>query len=266
LKTDKALQDEPIVSREDTSAKTSPELADELRDAPLASLKGRTTSAAATALVLHLAVEYPRTSSKDGVSYKPQKLLPQVHAAIGAVLADLLMAQADEDGAGWLRLSLDKKAFKKPSPVSYRMFDGLRSSWKAGKLIAEHTGYPGQFGFGNPGPRVGKMTRFRATPKLLKIAEDHGVLLSEVQTASVKTPTKAAALERLRPLGFAWAARLSGTSVVAVSRGRCRCPFGLTGGLGNGRSALYATCRRVCDLVVIEGKADVALTSLKRRE
>jgi hypothetical protein len=140
LTTDKALQDEPIVAQEAASAKISPELADELRDAPLASLKGRTISASANGFVLHLAAEYPRTTNKDGASYKPNKLLPQIHAAIGAFLADLLMVQADKDSEGWLRLSLDKKAFRKPSPVSYRMFDGLRTSWKAAKLIAEHAG------------------------------------------------------------------------------------------------------------------------------
>ena len=56
------------------------------------------------------------------------------------------MAQGNEDGAGWLRLSLDKKGFKKPAPVSYRMFDGLRTSWKVAGLITEHAGYPGQAG------------------------------------------------------------------------------------------------------------------------
>lgn len=129
----------------------------------------------------HLATAYPRTSSKEGVSYMPQKLLSQVHAAIGAFLADLLMAQVNEDGGGWLRLSLDKKIFKKPAPVIYRMLDGLRTAWKAARLIEEHAGYPGQLGFASPGPRVGKMTRFRATLKLLKIAEEHGVIVVAVQ-------------------------------------------------------------------------------------
>ena len=55
------------------------------------------------------------------------------------------------------------------------------TSWKAAGLIEEHAGYPGKLGFGSPGPLVGNMTRFRATPKLLKIAEDHGVLVSEAQ-------------------------------------------------------------------------------------
>jgi hypothetical protein len=176
---EKPQEDHPIQG-EAILAKTSPELADELRFAPLANLKGRTISASGNALVSHLATAYPRRSSKKGTSYKPQKLLPQVHAAIGGFLADLLSAQGEDDG-GWLRLSLDKKAFKKPNPVSYRMFDGLRSSWKAAGLIVEHAGYPGQLGFASPGPRVGKMTRFRATPKLLKIAAEHGVLVTAMQ-------------------------------------------------------------------------------------
>jgi hypothetical protein len=44
------------------------------------------------------------------------------------------MAQGNEDGGGWLRLSLAKSNYKKPNPVSYRMFYGLRTSWKAAGL------------------------------------------------------------------------------------------------------------------------------------
>jgi hypothetical protein len=181
LKTDETPHEEGINYLEVTAAKTSPELADELRFAPLANLKGRVISASAAALVSYLADAYPRTTKKAKRSNTPRKLLPQVHAAIAAFLADLLMAQGNEDGAGWLRLSLNKKGFKKPSPVSYRMFDGLRTAWKAAGLIAEHAGYPGKLGFGNPGPLFGNMTRFRAAPMLIKICEDHGVLVSEAQ-------------------------------------------------------------------------------------
>jgi hypothetical protein len=172
---------EAEIDGEATAAKTSPELADELRFAPLANLKGRATSASAVTLVSHLADAYPRTTKNATRSNKPRKLEPQVHASIGAFLADLLMAQGDEESAGWLRLSLAKNDFKKPAPVSWRMFDGLRTAWKAAALITEHAGYPGALGFGSPGPPVGNMTRFRATPKFLKIAEDHGVLVSEAQ-------------------------------------------------------------------------------------
>ena len=155
MKTDETPHEAEIYG-EVTAAKTSPELADELRFAPLANLKGRAISAPAAALVSYLAGAYPRSTKNATRSNKPRKLEPQVHAAIGAFLADLLMAQGNEDGAGWLRLSLDKKDFKKPSPVSYRMFDGLRTSWKVAGLITEHAGYPGQLGFEVPVHSSGK--------------------------------------------------------------------------------------------------------------
>jgi hypothetical protein len=180
LKTDEALHEDEI-DPEFAAAKTSPELADELRFAPLANLKGRTTSPSAAALVSYLADAYPRTTKNATRSNRPRTLKPQFHAAIGAFLTDLLMAQGNEEAGGWLRLSLAKNAYKKPSLVSYRMFDGLRMSWKAAGLIEEHAGYPGALGFGNPGPNFGSMTRFRATPKLIKISEEHGVVIQDVQ-------------------------------------------------------------------------------------
>jgi hypothetical protein len=181
LKTDETLHELEITDSEVGAVKTSPELADKLRFAPLANLKGRAISASAVALVSHLADAFPRTTKTATRSNRPRKLEPQIHAAIGAFLADILMAQDNEDGGGWLRLSLDKKGFKKPNPVSYRMFDGLRTAWKAAGLIAEHAGYPGKLGFGNPGPVFGSLTRFRATPKLLKISVEQGVLIQELQ-------------------------------------------------------------------------------------
>jgi len=181
LKANETPNEGEMTDSEVGAVKTSPELADELRFAPLANLKGRAISASAVALVSHLADAYPRTTKTATRSNKPRTLEPQVHAAIGAFLADLLMSQGNEDGAGWLRLSLDKRSFKKPNPVSYRMFDGLRASWKAAGLIEEHAGYPGKLGFGSPGPMVGRMTRFRVTPKFLKIAKHHGVPIQEVQ-------------------------------------------------------------------------------------
>src|SRR4029077_1229739 len=121
LKKDDALHG-PEIDSEFGASKTSSELADELRSAPLANLKGRATSASAAALVSHLSNAYPRTTKSATRSNKPRKLEPQFHAAIGAFLADLLMAQGNEEGGGWLRLSLAKNGFKKPSLVSYRMF------------------------------------------------------------------------------------------------------------------------------------------------
>jgi hypothetical protein len=96
------------------------------------------------------------------------------------MLAALLVARADEEAAGWFRMSLDKDNFKRPAPVAYRMFTAIRSSWRDASLIEEHRGYPGSLAFGNPGPANGMMTRFRATPALLKICEGCGVYSRDV--------------------------------------------------------------------------------------
>jgi hypothetical protein len=181
LKTEEKPHEDDTVDGEAAPAKTSPEFADELRFAPLANLMGRAISSSAASLVSRLADAYPRTTKTAKRSNKPRKLEPQLHAAIGAFLADLLMAQGNQDSGGWLRLSLAKNDFKKPSPVSYRMFGGLRTAWKAAGLIEERAGYSGKRGFGNPGPIVGSMTRFRATPKLLKVSKERGVLIHDVQ-------------------------------------------------------------------------------------
>jgi hypothetical protein len=114
LATDETLHEGEIHS-EVAAAKTSPELADELRFAPLANLKGRTISASAAALVAHLASAYPRTTKTAKRSNRPRKLEPQIHAAIGAFLADLLMAQGNEDGGGWLRRSLARMTSRNPA-------------------------------------------------------------------------------------------------------------------------------------------------------
>jgi hypothetical protein len=55
------------------------------------------------------------------------------------------------------------------------MFDGIRKPWKAAGLLEENTGYPGILAFDNPGPLVGQMSRFRMTPRLLEICNEHGI-------------------------------------------------------------------------------------------
>jgi len=168
-----------IDSREQDVARTVPsELADELRYAPLGNLRGYAVSKQGTALVQHLAHKYPRVaqgSTGTKRTNKPSKLEPNFHRAIGAMLAALLVARADEEAAGWFRMSLDKDNFKRPAPVAYRMFTGVRSSWRDAGLVEEHRGYPGSLAFGNPGPANGMMTRFRATSALLEICERQGV-------------------------------------------------------------------------------------------
>src|SRR5258706_12090839 len=113
-----------VVFREDGVVRTvTPEEADELRYAPEGNLRGHAVSEQATALVRHLAHKYPRVaqgSAGTKRTNKPRKLEVNFLRAIGAMLAALLVARADEEAAGWFRMSLDKEDFKRPAPVAYR--------------------------------------------------------------------------------------------------------------------------------------------------
>lgn len=162
-------------------AKTSPALAAELYLAPRANLKGYATSDAARLLVSSLNETYPRPTkagAETGAYRAGAKLTTERCQAIAAWLAELLMAAGVEDGAGWLAVSLDKTRFKKTlHPVSWRTFDGIRKPWVAAGLLEENTGFPGVLAFGNPGPSVGRLSRFRATPRLLEMCANHGVTI-----------------------------------------------------------------------------------------
>jgi hypothetical protein len=160
------------------TAKTSPELADELYLAPRANLKGQASTDVAAALVDFLDGAYPRASgAKQKSSYLPGSLGVRRRQGIAALLSELLVAAAVESGAGWLMVSLNKNHFKRPAPVSWRTFDGIRVAWVGAGLLEENTGYPGSLAFGSPGPAVGRMSRFRATPRLLEICGQHGISL-----------------------------------------------------------------------------------------
>ena len=72
-------------------------------------------------------------------------------------------------------MSLRKADYNHPSPVSWRTFEGIRQPWKDAGLLEENTGFPGVLAFGNPGPMVGRLSRFRATQEMLGICEGHGI-------------------------------------------------------------------------------------------
>ncbi len=168
------------IREEDVERTVSPELADELRYAPLANLKGHAVSEQAIALVQHLAHKYPRGAqgvTRTTRANKPRKLEPNYQRAVAAFLAELLAARAEEGAPGWLRLSLNKENYSRKSGalVSYRIFDHVRQAWTVAGLIEERKGYLGRFKFGNPGPMQGRMSRFRATQSLLAICSRHHV-------------------------------------------------------------------------------------------
>jgi hypothetical protein len=168
--------DKADAQTQDCSAPSGSEIADELRYAPLANLRGRCESDEAKALVHHLAERYPRGTgkTKSAKAYRQVKTRIGFELAIAAFLGELLAAHGDEWRGGWIRCSLDKDAFK-GREVTYRQFANVREAWVAAGLVNEVKGFPGWFEFGNPGPARGKMTRYKATPKLLAICAEYGI-------------------------------------------------------------------------------------------
>jgi hypothetical protein len=151
------------------------DIADELRYAPLANLRGRSERAGAKALVHRLAEDYPRGAGKRGAKpYRQVKTLAAFELTIAAFLAELLAAHSDKRRGGWIRCSLKKKDFSGEA-VTHANFTNVRDAWVAAGLVDEVKGYPGWFEFGNPGPARGRMTRYRAALKLLATCAEYGI-------------------------------------------------------------------------------------------
>jgi len=163
--------------------KTAPrETTEELHSAPLANLKGKAESPTALELVRSLTERYPRLPSKmasDGKPYRQIKTKGGYEAAVAALLAELLAVHGSGLDTDWIRVSLVRANFT-GGLVSFRQLDNVRKVWLTAGLIETKKGYPGALGFGNPGPRQGRLTRFRATEALLGICAEHGITSTNV--------------------------------------------------------------------------------------
>jgi hypothetical protein len=127
-----------------------------------------------------LAKRYPRPQAAKGKAYARRKTLADYAHAVGAFIADLLVAAAARNRSeGWLRCSHNKSDYTGKF-VSWSMFDGVRKAWLEAGLIEHKPGYPGMMAFGNPGPTSGKLTRYRATSTLLQISAGHGITPANV--------------------------------------------------------------------------------------
>ncbi|WP_409192378.1 hypothetical protein [Bradyrhizobium sp. RDM4] len=154
--------------------KTPKEEREVLDKAPLASLRATPASTDAFRLMSELAKRYPRPQAAKGKAYARKKTLVDHAHAVGAFVADLLDAAGNERSAGWLRCSL-RKADYTGQPVTWRMFDAVRQAFTEVGLVEHKPGYPGSYQLDNPGPMVGKLTRYRATQALLSTCEAHGI-------------------------------------------------------------------------------------------
>ena len=159
--------------------KTPKEKREALGYAPLATLRATPVTAQAAALMRDLAERYPRPQASKGKAYGRGKTLARYANAGGAFIADLLAAAANKRSEGWLRCSHRKTDYT-GQYVKWQTFEGVRTAWLEAGLIEHKPGYPGMLAFGNPGPTAGKLTRYRATPRLLEIAEGHGITPANV--------------------------------------------------------------------------------------
>jgi hypothetical protein len=159
--------------------KTPKEEREALGYAPLATLRATPASQHAADLMRDLAERYSRPQASKGKANARRKTLVRYANAGGAFIADLLIAAANKRSEGWLRCSLNKSEYT-GQYVKWTTFDGVRKAWLEAALIEHKPGYPGMLAFGNPGPAWGKMTRYRATPRLLEIAEAHGITPANV--------------------------------------------------------------------------------------
>lgn len=203
----------PLTEGTTLEPKTTKEEREALDKAPLASLRAIPDSLAARLLMGELAKRYPRPQAAKGKAYARGKTLVDYANAVGAFVADLLAAIEADRSEGWLRCSLKKEAYT-GQYVKWRMFDAARQAFTEAGLVEHMPGYPGTYQFENPGPMVGKLTRYRATSALLAACEAHGVTpanvrqcfrfeevmpseLVQLTSPSVKTP-KTEKAQRLR--------------------------------------------------------------------
>jgi hypothetical protein len=166
--------------REEPPPRFTREEAKVLSKAPLATLRAAPASEQALRLITELAKRYPRSQAAKGKSYARNKTLVNYAHAVGAFIADLLAAVENGRSEGWLRCSLKKDDFS-GKYITWHMFNGVRLAFTEAGLVEHLSGYPGAYGFGNPGPSHGKLSRFRATRSLLSICEAYSVTPATVR-------------------------------------------------------------------------------------
>jgi hypothetical protein len=146
-----------------------------LKDAAYASLQGRAKSKAAQALVRAACAQVARYESEHGThQHKPG---PAVDEAIGAFLADLLVAQSDERPSEWVHRSLHAEGFS-GGPVGHRVFSRVLNALKGLELVEHADGVARFTNFGTGLLALQRWAaRFRATPSLLELTAKHRVPL-----------------------------------------------------------------------------------------
>jgi hypothetical protein len=137
------------------------------------SVGGLLRNSQAKALVGAACAQVAAYESEHGTyQHKPG---PAVNAAIGAFLADLLVARSDEKPSEWVHRSLHAKGFS-GGPVGHRVFVRALDALKSLGLV-EHVVGVTEFRNSAFGSAVMQRfaARFRATPSLLELTARHRV-------------------------------------------------------------------------------------------
>jgi len=144
-----------------------------LKDAAYASLQGKARSKAATKLVATLCARLAAYESEHGTyQHKPG---PAVKTAIGAFLADLLVAQSDERPSAWVHRSLHAERFS-GGPVGHKVFTRVLDALRGLGLVEHAEGFA-EFSNSPFGSSVTQRwaARFKATPTMLELTARHRV-------------------------------------------------------------------------------------------
>ena len=140
---------------------------------PLAHLRSSVATAQGRALVEELAERHSRNSGARIRHYMRIKTKAAYETATAAFLAELLLAHSSDRRNQWLSFSLDKNRFS-GQPVSSRMFDNVRKTWSKERLVQVKRHIPGRHSSDELFPTE-RLTRYRATAKLLKICAERGI-------------------------------------------------------------------------------------------
>jgi hypothetical protein len=151
-----------------------------LQDAAFAALRGSASSKAAKALVAAVCAQVAAFEDEHGTKkYKPGQA---VDDAVGAFVADLLVAQSGEKPRVWMYRSLHAKGFS-GGPVGHRVFIRVLGALKGLGLVEHAAGVAKFVNFGSgPIAYERKAARFKATPSLLQLATRYRVPLQSANT------------------------------------------------------------------------------------
>lgn len=160
---------------------TASEQTHSLQHAPRANLDAVVRGNAASGLVTSLSDALTAWEQASGKRKNVRhKGIENLKGAIAAFAADLLHARNHPHAEGWVYRPLAKGSFTKQA-VSARDFTSVRDAWIACALLECKPGYTETVEFDGDHIRTrGKAARFRATPKMLKVCAEHGVIPQNV--------------------------------------------------------------------------------------